>query len=30
MRGVKFVFAGYLAVLVLGLSYVAVLGFLGR
>jgi hypothetical protein len=30
VRGVKFVFAGYLVVIVLGLSYVATLGFLGR
>jgi hypothetical protein len=30
VRGVKFVFAGYLVVIVLGLAYVAVLGLMGR
>jgi hypothetical protein len=30
VRGVKFVFAGYLVVIVLGIAYVAVLGLMGR
>jgi hypothetical protein len=30
MRGVRFVFAGYLLVIVLGIVYVSALGLMGR
>jgi hypothetical protein len=30
VRGVKFVFAGYLLVIVLGIAYVSALGLMGR
>jgi hypothetical protein len=30
VRGVKFVFAGYLVVIVLGIAYVSALGLMGR